>query len=127
MPTEWDPTREMHKYKSVRGMQRGGYGGSATLHDLNNRSGQLLGSGRLRYKRVGANQSSCSWGLMNAEKNDPSRWRDSTNMFSRVKATHDGHRQVKNHNVGREFHHLCNCLGTILCLTTDLPLIAAGK
>src|SRR6266700_1221927 len=88
------PHAEGAKCKSVWEMHHGGTRGSAISQDLNNRSGQFLCGRCLRYEGIRANQPGCRWGFMNAEKYDSSRRGDSTDLFSRIKAAQNGHRQV---------------------------------
>jgi len=64
---------------------------------------------------------------MDAEKYDSRAWRDLANLFSGVKAAHDGHSQIKNHRIGTKLQDFGDCFNTVLRLTADLPLIAAGK
>jgi|HubBroStandDraft_4_1064222.scaffolds.fasta_scaffold171759_1 hypothetical protein len=70
-----------------------------TREDLNDRSGQFLRGRGFRYKSVGTNQSGRCWGFMNAEKNDSGKRGNSPDLFRGVKAAHDGHRQIQNHNI----------------------------
>lgn len=93
--------QEMQKCESVQKMGSERLRGFVTSQDLNNRPGQFLRGRGLRYESIRANQSRSRRRFVNAEKYDPRRWGDSTDLLRRIKAAHDGHGQVKNHNVGR--------------------------
>lgn len=91
----------MQKCESVQEMGSERLRGFVTSQDLNNRPWQIMCGRGLRYEGIRAYQARGRRRFVNAEKYDPGRGSESTNLFSRVKAAHDGHRQVKDHNVGR--------------------------
>jgi len=93
--------RKTQNCESVQVMRSEGLRGFVTSQDLNNRPGQFQCGRGLRYESIRANQTGSCRRFMHAEKYDPGRGGKSTDLLSRIKATHNGHRQVKNHNVGR--------------------------
>lgn len=90
----------MPRRESVQEMGGERLRGFVTSQDLNNRPGQFVCGRGLRYESIRANQTRRRRRIVNAEKYDPGRGSEPADLFGRVKAAHDGHGEVKNHNVG---------------------------